>query len=712
MAEITEWTFAADAAMWMTLYLQGHKQLPFAEAKVEIKGKENQSRRDLVLFDRDGRKALTAEIKLPDTREGQTPYNAGLIADARRKAAQSHAPYFATWNVNRLVLWPTDQEHELKVYDVATVRQRGDLAAVQVQRRIREEFIPRFLEEFARIYRGEEALGVLPMDQRFIRRLESALESLANVIFPAALDRYVTHRPFKQGLDTWMREQEWLLSDDDEMVRENVERAIRLACYITANKLVFYQALRRTRTFKLPKLAIPPHTDTAERLRDHFAALFHQAKEVTHDYQTIFEGGFIDRVPFITDHAVERWRLLVELLNEFDFRQFDQDLIGHIFEGLLGPEERHRWGQHYTKPEVADLINAFCIRRHDAVALDPSSGSGTFAVRAYARKKHLARGALTHADLLSQVYACEISEYAAHLTALNLATRDLIDGENFPRVARADFFDTSCDKPFCSVPDVLAERKKRADIAMRDIALTRADAVVGNPPYLREKEIGRTNKQKYLQQVCAEWPSLTLSGRSDLHVYFWPHACALLPEGGYFGFLTSSPWLDADYGFQLQRWILQNFEIIAILESVREPWFTGARVATAATILRRCSDSAKRAANLVRFVQLRKPLKELLANDGTETGRQEAAERLRDLIENTKADTRTPDYRILVVPQQKLWDDGCQAGELTDTGESEDNDTQPVQQTNGMLQETGGDYHAARPYPLLSNWTGHEEGSG
>ena len=49
--------------------------------------------------------------------------------------------------------------------------------------------------------------------------------------------------------------------------------------------------------------------------------------------------------------------------------------------------------------------------------LDPASGSGTFNVRAYARKKCLGQGALTHADLLKQVFACEISEYAAHLTA-------------------------------------------------------------------------------------------------------------------------------------------------------------------------------------------------------------------------------------------------------------------------------------------------------
>src|SRR6266542_2866199 len=492
-----------------------------------------------------------------------------------------------------------------------------------------------------------------------------------------------------------MKAQEWLLSDDEQLLRDNVDRAARLACYITSNKLVFYQALRRNRRFRLPKLEIPPHVDSAERLLTHFRGLFEQAKIVTRDYQTIFDGGFIDRVPFITDHVVERWRALVKLLNDFDFRQFGQDVIGHIFEDLLSPEERHRCGQHYTQPAIVDVINAFCIRHGDTIVLDPASGSGTFPVRAYARKKHLSP-ALSHAKLLEQLYACEISEYAAHLTALNLATRDLIDGENFPRVARGDFFDSRPDGLFRSVPDTT---KDVGTEATQDIYLTMVNTVTGNPPYLRQEDIGKKNKKNYSELVKSEWPGLKLSGRSDLHIYFWPHAAKILAEAGYFGFLTSASWLDVEYGFHLQRWILQNFELLAVLESTCEPWFTGARVATAVTVLRRCADPKKRAQNLVRFVQLRKPLKELLANDGTETGRQEAAEQLRDLIESTKGDVRTDDYRILVVPQQKLWDDGCKLGQIAAGKEEREKESE----ANSSLHEEAAAYHTGGGY-LGGKW--------
>jgi type I restriction-modification system DNA methylase subunit len=687
--ESTEWTFAADAAKWMSLFLHAQAKLPFADAKVEQRSSGSAKRSDLILYDRDGKPALTGEIKLPDTVEGQTPFHAKLVNDARRKASRLCCPFFFTWNVNRLVLWQTGQEHEIRVFDAVQIRTRAELAAPEIERQLRERFLPSFLETFARIFKGEETFGALAMDQRFIRRLESCLYSLTNCVFPEMLERYQTKPPFRKDLNQWMREQDWLISEDPELVRADLDRATRLACYITGNKLVFYQALRRTRKFKLPKLEIPAHTDRAEALNAQFNELFHQAKTVTHDYQTIFDGGFIDRVPFLTDAVVERWRAFVQLLNDFDFRDLDQDVIGHIFQDLLGPEERHRWGQHYTQPEIADLINAFCIRKPEAVVLDPASGSGTFNVRAYARKKCLARGALTHADLLKQIFACEISEYAAHLTALNLATRDLIDGDNFPQVARADFFDTDPGKPFCALPDSLGERRTRGEIAERDVFLRQADAIVGNPPYVRQEGVTKPNKERYLQVATAGWNGTKLTGRSDLHVYFWPHAARLLKDGGYFGFLTSSSWLDVDYGFKLQEWMLHYFEIVAVLESNCEPWFTGARVATCVTILRRCTDAAKRNANLVKFVQLRKPVGQLIESDGTEIGQQEASERFRDLIERTNETTSTADYRILVKPQQELWDEGCRdLGTPNENGEDEEDDTDENDSGSGAAEQS------------------------
>ena len=138
------------------------------------------------------------------------------------------------------------------------------------------------------------------------------------------------------------------------------------------------------------------------------------------------------------------------------------------------------------------------------------------------------------------------------------------------------------------------------------------DAVVGNPPYIRQEGINRIDKSSYAQLFRIEWPRQTmLSGRSDIYVYFFTHAAYLLKPGGYLGFVTSIGWLDTEYGFKLQEFFLRNFRVVAVIESQVEKWFEDARITTAVTILQREPDRAKREANMVRFIQLRKPLDEI-----------------------------------------------------------------------------------------------------
>jgi methylase of polypeptide subunit release factors len=188
-----------------------------------------------------------------------------------------------------------------------------------------------------------------------------------------------------------------------------------------------------------------------------------------------------------------------------------------------------------------------------------------------------------HTARLAELFGCDISLYPAHLATLNLAAREIKDEANYPRIARKNFFDIEEKKPFCRIPG----SDRNTSIA---ITLPQLDAVVGNPPYIRQEKIAKAEKTAIRQLVSSAWSGLKFSGRSDLHCYFWPAAARFLKPDGYFGFLTSSSWLDVEYGFALQRWLLQRFRIIAILESSAEPWFTDARVKTCATILQREDD--------------------------------------------------------------------------------------------------------------------------
>jgi hypothetical protein len=81
------------------------------------------------------------------------------------------------------------------------------------------------------------------------------------------------------------------------------------------------------------------------------------------------------------------------------------------------------------------------------------------------------------------------------------------------------------------------------------------------------------------------------------------------------GIVTSNAWLDANYGYELQKFFLRYFKVIAVLESRCEPWFTEASVNTIVTIVERCDSLSERGKHMVKFVKVKKPLADLLPGD-------------------------------------------------------------------------------------------------
>jgi type I restriction-modification system DNA methylase subunit len=130
----------------------------------------------------------------------------------------------------------------------------------------------------------------------------------------------------------------------------------------------------------MDKLEVPDHIETGEALRAHLEGYFADAKEVTGDYETVFgedHASMGNRIPFYANGAVSHWRTLINQIHRFDFSKLDYEIIGSIFERLISPEERSKFGQFYTRVEVVDLINSFCIRTGREKVMDPN-GTVTF----------------------------------------------------------------------------------------------------------------------------------------------------------------------------------------------------------------------------------------------------------------------------------------------------------------------------------------------
>ena len=648
--------------------LDSRPDLPFGRANVEDHVDGTGKRHDFRLYRRHtDQTVLTGEIKMPDSAEGKHPLNADLVDDALQKAFQAGVRYCFTWNVRQFVLFdshiqrvPFAQRNIEGPSDVVEATVSDDVRQGWVQDAVKE-YWANFLERFAELIGGRRAFQPLPIDQRFIGWLEAALEDPIGHTEDTLVRLSSDDLSFNSQLDMWMLSQGWEPSSHPEQRKQNLERASRLSCYILLTRLVFYQVLRR-RFRQMSSLSLEG-VDTPGQLREILDTRFQEAIQYSRDYETVFgsgEGNFGYAMPFLSPMGPRDWSRLIQRIEEFDFSKLDFDVIGQMYERLIGASERRRFGQFYTSPDVVDLINAFCIRSPDDRVLDPACGGGTFLVRAYARKRALAQSAdrspRSHEQLLSEIFGIDIGAFPAQLSTINLAVRHLSDEANYPRVARASFFDAQLGISLYDIP-LTGE-------STRSIALDEVDAVVGNPPYIRQENIASVDKSHYAELFRTEWPGQTaLSGRSDIYAYFFGHAAFLLKPGGYLGFVTSIGWLDTEYGFKLQEFFLRNFRIVAVIESQVEKWFEGARVTTAVTILRRERDSDKRDRNPVRFIQLRRPLAEIYATvlgrpAGDEATRQADMEALRDLIEAIDRSLTTDYWRVRVRTQKDLWRDG------------------------------------------------------
>jgi hypothetical protein len=106
---IHEQDFCAEVAKWSKEFFDQNKTSPFSDARIEGLGTGSQRRKkkDLRIYGRNAKIAITGEVKLPGTLDGRSPYAADLVQDAQTKADNSGAQYFFTWNVNTFLFYGT-----------------------------------------------------------------------------------------------------------------------------------------------------------------------------------------------------------------------------------------------------------------------------------------------------------------------------------------------------------------------------------------------------------------------------------------------------------------------------------------------------------------------------------------------------------------------------------------------------------------------------
>ncbi|MBA7465547.1 hypothetical protein ES707_00717 [subsurface metagenome] len=78
------------------------------------------------------------------------------------------------------------------------------------------------------------------------------------------------------------------------------------------------------------------------------------------------------------------------------------------------------------------------------------------------------------------------------------------------------------------------------------------DAVIGNPPYVRQEILGREFKE-YAKKHYAVY-----HGVADLYTYFIEKGVSLLRPGGQFAYIVANKWMRANYGKPLRQWLKEK----------------------------------------------------------------------------------------------------------------------------------------------------------
>jgi len=253
--------------------------------------------------------------------------------------------------------------------------------------------------------------------------------------------------------------------------------------------------------------------------------------------------------------------------------------------------------------------------------LDPACGSGSFLLGAYqylldwhrdwysnndpqkwAIGKHpalyQAEGGdwhLTTAErkriLLNNIYGVDIDSQAVEVTKLSLLLK-VLEGENnqtlerqmkfFHERALPDLGDNiKCGNSLIG-PDfysqqTMLDEEERYRINVFDwntefpqiMKAGGFDAVIGNPPYVRQEGLG--DFKKYFQINYKVY-----HGTADLYAYFIEGSHKLLRQSGLFGMICSNKWMKANYGKSLRLFMETETSIIKIVDFGELPVFESA----------------------------------------------------------------------------------------------------------------------------------------
>lgn len=400
-------------------------------------------------------------------------------------------------------------------------------------------------------------------------------------------DDYEIYSQFHSDYETWVR-----LSNRQENDRdENKEVFCRESVYVQLNKVLLIRIAEDKDLVNQMVSDGGVHRyfdfwqDYTRYIDRDYVDLFNTACEElseVYDYlysRRLFDWG-IREDPELND-VLQRtlWHM-----NHYDFENVDRDVLGHLYQEHLPPEERKALGEFYTPVAVVDLILDSIgytpdkqLEKEEYDILDPACGSGTFLVRAVNRLlERLDNKGVPPSDAIEivqeRVHGLDLNPFACHIAELNLLFQviDLYKSvkEEDPEytldrfhIYRTDSLRSESQESLSALQSSELQRKYREERKEARRVKNKEDYgfVVGNPPYVRIQNIPKgPARDDYDRYDTAHY-------NYDIYILFMERAAGWLAEDGKLGFIVSNKFTENRYGEKIQNFLLQNYRIREII---------------------------------------------------------------------------------------------------------------------------------------------------
>lgn len=239
-----------------------------------------------------------------------------------------------------------------------------------------------------------------------------------------------------------------------------------------------------------------------------------------------------------------------DIINQIslDNNPFGLEELIQSFEFVISPSTRVVTGAIYTPKHIRESIISYCLGgisnaflSHSKVA-DISCGCGGFLMDA-ALFIHKRTGKSFAAIFKDNIYGIDIEDYSIERTKIVLSLVALLNGED-------DVFDYN----------LMCEDTLNYFQASFDSRYKTFDYVIGNPPYVRSRNMSDETRDKLRDfKVCAY-------GHPDLYIPFVQIAIESLPERGCMGFITMNSFFNSLNGIGLRKYLQDRHLDVCIID--------------------------------------------------------------------------------------------------------------------------------------------------